>query len=194
MPVDQLRQILKRCNDTLVVLDEAYFGFSNEDPALIPQMVLQFPNLSVLRTFSKLYGLAGLRIGYGCAGVAYHKLTTYSMRYLGYNTLSEKIALTGLSNERYYTALGLTVAEERLQYQELFSRVPGAVMYHSEANFILVRFGRGDAARIDRALRATGIAVKFFTEKELEYCARVTIGTPEQNTLVRGCIEKLFQL
>jgi histidinol-phosphate aminotransferase len=192
MPVDQLRQILDRCSDTLVVLDEAYFGFSNEDQTIVPHMTVSFPNLAVLRTFSKLYGLAGLRIGYGCAGAAFRKLTTYSMRYLGYNTLSEKMALTALSNEGYYTSLGLTIAEERLRYQELFSHIPGAVMYHSDANFILVKFGRGDAARTDTALRSAGIAVKFFTEKELECCARITIGIPEQNKLVRRCIEKLF--
>jgi histidinol-phosphate aminotransferase len=96
---NDLIDLLRLYPETRFVLDEAYHGFAGIEHDETPRLISLYPNLIVLRTFSKLYALASLRIGYAFAGSAYKKLTTYSARYLGYNTLSERIALAAMEDD-----------------------------------------------------------------------------------------------
>ena len=83
--VNDMKLLLRKCTDTMFVIDEAYFGFTNSPDDVMPLFTLEYPHLAVLRTFSKLYALAGIRIGHAFVGKSYQKLVTYSTRYLGYN-------------------------------------------------------------------------------------------------------------
>ena len=125
LPLNDLRRLLKACSNTKVIIDEAYFGFGNEESRVIPRLTLEYPNLALLRTFSKLYALAGIRIGYTFVGREYRNLVTYSARYLGYNQLSEQLALAALRDRSYYQSIAQTTANERERYYAFFRLVEG---------------------------------------------------------------------
>jgi len=182
LPPDLLHHVLRSNSDILVVVDEAYFGFNGVLSATVPRLVHEYPNLAVLRTFSKLYGLAGLRIGYCCVGTAYEKLIAYCHRYLGYNTVSELLAMAAFRSERYYAALGATIAAERERYYDCIASFEGWKAYQSDANFILVKVPSSDIENLQRQLQEAKFAVKFFADEEFLSHIRITIGTPEQNT------------
>ncbi|MDE3057624.1 MAG: histidinol-phosphate aminotransferase family protein [Bacteroidota bacterium] len=184
LSLDGLKKILDKCASTRVVIDEAYFGFNDELFESLPQLTRQFPHLAVLRTFSKLYALAGMRIGYACVGEQYEKLTAYSARYLGYNTLSEQLALAALRSKEYYNEIGKTIANERERFYSFFDATDPCIAYRSVANFILVKIPTEHMAPLSEHLRRAEIAVKFYSEGGLASHIRITIGTPSQNSLL----------
>ncbi len=191
LPLNDVKLLLQECADSMIVVDEAYFGFT-DSPDEMPRLTLQHPNLAVLRTFSKLYALAGLRIGYAFVGKNYQKLVTYSTRYLGYNTVSEQLALAALRDEAYYHALVSTTAKERRRYYGFFQTVEGCRAYRSDANFVLVKIPDEDSEPLKRHLDKAGILIKFFSEKEFSNFVRITVGTPDQNSLLIREMEKYF--
>ncbi len=187
---EELKTIANECRDTLIILDEAYFGFTQQSQTAVPQLVHEYPNLAVLRTFSKLYALAGLRIGYSCIGKNFSTLQTYSKRYLGYNTLSELVALAALRNEEYYSGMAQKISEERVRIAAAFSSTQTSNVFASEANFLLVKFLNGDAHSMQKFLSDHGVAIKTFSEKELHGYVRITIGIPEQNSALLTAVEQ----
>ena len=189
---NDVRLFLEKCPDTMIVIDEAYFGFADSREDVTPPLILQYPNLSVLRTFSKLYALAGLRIGYAFVGKSYQRLITYSARYLGYNVISEQLALAALRDVAYYRLLASTVSKERRRFYEFFEAVQGCKVYRSDANFVLAKMPEGNAESLKRHLEEAGILIKFFSEKEFADLVRITIGTPEQNSRLMREMELHF--
>jgi histidinol-phosphate aminotransferase len=194
LPENQLISLLESCPDTMIVLDEAYTGFSHESHDEGSLHVLRFPNLAILRTFSKLYALAGIRIGYCFAGPSYQKLVKYSHRYLGYNTLSESLALAALRDQKYYSNVAATITEEREKYYKFFNDFKEWRVFHSDANFLLVRVPSNSIEQLKQELHAQGIAIKFFAEKEFLSHIRITIGTPEHNAMLRNALKHFYSI
>jgi histidinol-phosphate aminotransferase len=192
LPLRDMKLLLTQCDTTMFVIDEAYFGFSDVPANVMPRLTLEYPHLAVLRTFSKLYALAGIRIGYAFVGKKYQKLVTFSARYLGYNQLSEEVALAALQNPAYYKLLAKTTADERERYYEFFDNRDGCIAYRSEANFILVKLPAKDVELLKMHLTEAGLIIKFFSVKEFANHVRITIGTPEQNTLLLSEMRKYF--
>ncbi len=180
---DALRRVVSHCTSAVIVLDEAYHGFGSEGHDHLAELLAMHSRLVVLRTFSKFYALAGLRIGYACAGENLHQLITYSARYLGYNQLSERIALAALDDPEYYAAITQAMREDKQMLTQAFRRIQNFVPFPSEANFLLVRYPREMKAPLKDGLEQRGIVVKFLDDPGLEDCFRMTIGTREQNTL-----------
>jgi histidinol-phosphate aminotransferase len=192
LSMDDVKLLVNECTDTMVVIDEAYFGFTDISHNIMPQLTLHYPHLAVLRTFSKLYALAGIRIGYAFVGKNYQKLITFSARYLGYNVLSEELALAALRDKKYYQSLAATMATERERYYQFFRTVEGCTAYRTDANFVLVKLPHEDCDSLKKPLAEAGLVIKFFAEKEFPDHVRITIGTPEQNSLLLNEMKKYF--
>ncbi|MBW7888960.1 MAG: aminotransferase class I/II-fold pyridoxal phosphate-dependent enzyme [Bacteroidetes bacterium] len=177
-----LEQLLETFPKLLIVLDEAYIGFSDKRLDGNTRLVSKYANLAVLRTFSKLYALAGMRIAYAVAGEQFRELMMYSNRYLGYNRISEQCALAALKAEQYYHSIQSIIVSERQRYMDLFSVAEGYTAFRSDANFLLVRFPEDHKEQMQRTLKAAGIQIKFYDERLLKNYVRITIGTPAENS------------
>jgi histidinol-phosphate aminotransferase len=189
-PAD-LAAILRHCSSSVVVLDEAYYGFAEATANHMSELLAHHRRLIVLRTFSKYYALAGLRIGYACVGENLQQLVTFSARYLGFNQLSEKIALAALNAPEYYESIAQRMRDDLAMYRREFSALPGFTAFQSEANFILVRYPVALKSTLDQLLREKGIVVKFLNDPGLEDCLRITIGTVEQNAAVMSAFREI---
>jgi histidinol-phosphate aminotransferase len=192
LSMDDVKLLAKECTDTLLIIDEAYFGFTDISHNIMPQLTLHYPHLAVLRTFSKLYALAGIRIGYAFVGKNYQRLITFSARYLGYNVLSEELALAALRDKKYYQSLAAAIATERERYYQFFRTVEGCTAYRTDANFVLVKLPHKDCESLKKQLAEASLIIKFFAEKEFPDHVRITIGIPEQNSLVINEMKKYF--
>jgi histidinol-phosphate aminotransferase len=179
-----LLRILDATKDAVVVLDEAYWGFAEQPDGYVKQLLSASPNIIIIRTFSKLYALAGARIGFAFLGEGMQRLAQFSARYLGYHRISELMALAALDSPLYYRDVaGRMLADKEAYYREL-GALPGITVYRSDANFILVDVAPEWKKPLQDGLKARGLAVKFFTEQYLENAIRLTIGTQEQNRLL----------
>ncbi|MEO8191035.1 MAG: aminotransferase class I/II-fold pyridoxal phosphate-dependent enzyme [Acidobacteriota bacterium] len=191
-PASRLGEILDAFRDSVVVFDEAYFGFSDAPPEDAATLTDRYPNLLVLRTFSKLYGLAGARIGYGIAGKGLESFLKFSSRNLGYSRISERLALAALSNPGYYARVRGSVIADRRRVIAALRTFPGVRAYDSDANFILARFPPAAVADIRAELDRRGLVLKFFTEEAFRDCARITLGTPEETSVLVAAFQEVL--
>ncbi len=176
-----LLRLLDVYRDVPFVLDQAYFGLRPGELDDFGDLTDRYDNLLIMRTFSKLYALAGVRIGYGIAGRGLGTFQKFCARNLGYNRLSERLALAALDSPLYYEDIAHRMASDRRRFYELFRSCPGCEIYQSEANFVLVKFPAAVMPLLKRELDAQGLIVKFFTEPAFLNHARISLGTETEN-------------
>jgi histidinol-phosphate aminotransferase len=171
----------------IVVVDEAYFEFSNVTMA---NLVPSYPNLIVLRTFSKWAGLAGLRIGYGFFPI---EIAGYLMKIkqpYNANAAAQAAVLASLADIEYLRA---NVAKIVMERERLFGKLKELAWlkpYPSQGNFILCSLPKGKAKEIWQQLRKKGIFVRYFDTPRLKDCLRISVGKLEDtDALVKALKE-----
>jgi len=171
----------------IIVVDEAYFEFSN---ATMADLVPSYPNLVVLRTFSKWAGLAGLRIGYGLFPAA---VTGYLMKIkqpYNANAAAQVAVLASLADIEYLRANVARIVTERERLFGKLKELAWIKRYPSKGNFILCSLPKGKAKEIWQQLRRKGIFVRYFDTSGLKDCLRISVGKPEDtNALVKALEE-----
>ncbi|MFC1492037.1 histidinol-phosphate transaminase, partial [Nitrospinota bacterium] len=189
IPERELTQFLERLPETvLVLLDEAYGDFA-DDPGWPDSMALigRFP-LIVLRSFSKIYGLAGLRVGYGIGDSGLIGFMHRVREPFNVNQLAQVAAMAALEDEEFRERSIRQVGEERRRYYEALGRI-GMEYVESQANFIFVRVGDGDGAT--EVLMKNGLIVRPGSPFGCPEWIRVTMGLPEENTRLIRMLEKI---
>jgi histidinol-phosphate aminotransferase len=179
----------------MVILDEAYIDFSSQPSRAA--WVLQHDNLIVLRTFSKLAGLAGLRVGYGVFPLAIiQHLWKIKPPYTP-NVAASLAAIAALSDPDYLRQVVKLLVSERERLGELLSELPGVQVYPSQANFLLFRLdGQAwpqNAKQIKLALEQRGILLRYFDREGLRDCLRVSVGRPADTDRLIAALHELRQ-
>jgi len=192
MPTADVRRIL----DTgyLVVLDEAYFEFANADGQGFESMiggVANYPNLVVLRTFSKWAGLAGLRIGYGVfpAEVSEH---VWKLKPPFNVNVAALVAMRAALEDRAHL-LG-TVQKIVAERDRLLAELPETGLlrpYPTRSNFVLCEIDGMDGRTLTNRLADEGILVRYYNTPRLKNCVRISVGRPEQNDIVLGVLREI---
>lgn len=176
-PAEQIEDILERFGG-VVVLDEAYIDFSVR-PSLT-SLVKRYPNLIVLQTLSKAWGMAGLRIGLAIADPAVIALMSKVKYPYNINVLAQKMALMKLDEAAKDKAVAEIVGQ-RFRLEKELAKCPEVKgIYSSDANFLLVRFENPD--EVYERLLAGGVIVRNRSKVSgCEGCLRITVGTPVEN-------------
>ncbi len=180
IPFSKLKLLMDRLSpDVLVILDEAYFDYVNPVEARSGLDLLKdYQHLIILRTFSKIHALAGLRIGYG---IAHPSIIQFLMKlYLPFNvgTLGQAAALAFLEEEDFLNQIR-RMNQEGKEYLYKALGDLGLEFVPTEANFILVHVGK--ATRVYEQLLRRGIIIRDMTPWKLPDHIRVTISLPENN-------------
>jgi histidinol-phosphate aminotransferase len=175
--------------DGLVVLDEAYIDFSPES-SLLPELD-QYENLIILQTFSKAWGMAGIRLGMAFAQPEIIRVFNKVKYPYNINILTQQKALELLDNQEEKEAWVKEILEERdLMVKKLFKLPFVQVVYPSDANFILVKMN--DARGIYEYLTEQKIIVRDRSKISLcDDCLRITIGSPKENKKLRKALKEL---
>lgn len=169
----------------LVVIDEAYQPFAARDWMV---RMTRHPHVLVMRTLSK-FGLAGVRIGYMVGRQALIDEVNKVRPPYNVSVLNAETALFALEHADEFARQAGVLREERSRLIEAVSRLPGVRAYPSEANMVLVRVP--DAAALFQALKARRVLVKNVSGLHplLANCLRLTVGTPDENTLMIEALE-----
>lgn len=178
-------------DDVMVVLDEAYYEYvvDAEYPQTIP-MLSQYPNLIVLRTFSKIHGLAALRIGYGVASEEMINNLNRVREPFNTSSLAQAAARASLADTAFVHSCQ---EQNRIGMKQLTDKFDllGLEYYPSQANFILVNL-KLDSDVVFRKLLEQGLIVRSGNALGFPGYQRVTIGTPEQNEKLLAAIETVL--
>jgi len=172
MPLGEIRRLAERTDDeTLVVVDEAYGEFS--EAASARELLAEREDVCVLRTLSKAYGLAGLRIGYGLVPAAWADAYDRVNTPFAVNLLACHAGLAALEDEEF---LERTVETTRWGREYIRENLD-APTWESGGNFVLASVG--DAAAVADATQQEGVIVRDCTSFGLPECVRITCGTRE---------------
>ena len=171
----------------IAVFDEAYAEFLAEPPDLRP-LLREGRKIVGLRTFSKIYGLAALRVGYGYGPPALIALLNRVRQPFNVNAIAQAAATAALDDEAFARQCREANAAGLEQLEKGF-RALGLKTVPSVANFMLVRVG--DGAGVFEQLQREGVIVRPMRGYGMPEWLRVTVGTPEQNARLLGCLARL---
>lgn len=175
---DEIDAYMDRVPDHVItVFDEAYYEFLDNPPDVL-KFVREGRNVVVMRTFSKIQGLAALRIGYGIAPAELANTLQRTRQPFNANAIAQAGALAGLSDTAHMQRTRYLTTEGRNYLQTTFSSLD-LEFVPSFANFVLVHVGDGDA--VFQALLRQGIIVRAMRSYGLPGWIRVSVGTMEQN-------------
>jgi histidinol-phosphate aminotransferase len=189
---EDLWKFLDACRGALVMIDEAYWGFGSKENDYVKPYIDDFPNLVICRTFSKYYALAGCRIGYAFAGKNLEELINFSVRYLGYNRLSEKLASIAMDDDEYYERVTKLMQEDKDYFYKEFAKLDGFTAYKSYANFMLVDMPKEIRKGLNKFLKERNLLIKFLDEEAFKTETRITLGTREQNMYLMESIKEFL--
>jgi len=187
----ELKDFIKRVPEhVLVVVDEAYTEYA-DCPADLISMVRDGsqPNLIVSRTFSKIYGLAGLRIGYAVAHPDFVKALNQVREPFNTNLMAQLGAAAALDDEEFLKH-AKEVNKQGLRYLRGEFEKMGLEYVPTEANFLLVKVG--DGVKVFQEMQKLGVIIRPVANYKLPEWIRITVGTAEQNEHCISCLKKVL--
>lgn len=163
----------------LVIVDEAYIDFS--ESTSWASSVIDYPNLVVLQTMSKSFGLAGIRLGMAFASKEIISYMTKVKAPYNVNALTSKYALEAFNNLDHIESHIEALKKERLRLKESLANIDSiSTIFPSDANFLLIRIN--DAQAVYQQLAEQGVIVRYRGhEPHCENCLRITVGTKDEN-------------
>ena len=177
----QLEGLIKAApKDTLIFIDEAYFEYvqARDYPSGVA-LVAKYPNVVVTRTFSKMYGLAGLRVGYGIGRPQVIDILNRLREPFNVNSIAQAAAVAVLEDRTHYSKIARAMEAQR---QYLYRSLAGLGVRYVESftNFILLHVG-GDSRKVANALLKKGVIIRDMSVWGLKGYIRVSIGTAAEN-------------
>jgi len=173
---DFLKKVPK---EILVVLDMAYREFTDESEPPLRKWIGQFPNLLCTRTFSKLYGLAGLRVGYGIASEQIIKVLKKIKPPFNSNYPAQMAAIAALDDAGFVEKSLKTNSDERKKLTQSLQAL-GFEVLPSGANFVCAKIGKA-AREFVTWLEERGMVIRYLGGFNMPEHVRITVGTPKQN-------------
>ena len=193
IPAAQIEAFLDKVPpQVVVVLDEAYNEFlTPEQQFESAKWVQKYPNLLVSRTFSKAYGLAGLRVGFAIAQPAITDLMNRIRQPFNVNSLAQAAAIAALNDMPFLEQGAKNNAAGYSQFVEAFEEL-GLQYVPSFGNFVLVKVGDDDGAgaRVNLALLKQGVIVRPVGNYGLPQWLRISIGLPQENAIFIAALKK----
>ncbi len=184
---NQITSILKGCRCPVVV-DQAYLEFGGAD---MQPLLADYDNLVILRTMSKAYGLAGLRVGYLFAGPGIINYLLKVKQPFNLNNFSQAAALEVLRRRDLFIPQVAQITGERKKMYRALRDIPGIQVFPSDTNYLL--FAAGDkAGEVYQGLLREKVLIRNFGEPSLVHYLRVTVGTPEENKIFLSALRKVI--
>ena len=174
--------------NSIIVVDEAYIDFAKEGTVI--NEVNKYPNLVVLRTFSKAWGLAGIRLGFCSASEEIINILFKVKAPYNINTLTRYALQSAINNSAKKDVYIKRIIRERERLKNQFDSLSEVEkVFDSDANFLLIRCK--DAKKIQMTLAEKGIIVRDrSSQPKLENCLRISVGTEDENDLLWEVVKK----
>lgn len=185
-PPTALRSLVNE-SDALLLIDEAYAEFCGQD---LQPLLAKNERVILLRTFSKAFSMAGVRLGYALCtpalGVEFQKATTV----FTLNLFAETVATVALENEAYFQAQVSRIGAERQALALALGTIPGVEVLPSAANFLLIRLDRPARPLAQQLLAQERLLVGALGDPGMEHYLRISVGTAPQNEALVAAVRR----
>ncbi|MDJ0795976.1 MAG: histidinol-phosphate transaminase [Calothrix sp. MO_167.B12] len=188
IPINDLRQLATQLSGVLLI-DEAYVDFAEE--SALP-LVKEFPNIIILRTLSKGYSLAGLRLGFAIANPQLLSGLFKVKDSYNIDAIACAVGTAAMLDQDYKNECARKVKASRVKLAENLEQL-GFKVWKSQANFVLVQPQTANAETLYLGLKEKGILVRYFKQPGLADKLRITVGTEEQNQILLMNLASLME-
>jgi histidinol-phosphate aminotransferase len=188
IPNEQIVELLKL--PVVVVLDQAYIEFADPAGDWTP-MVTDYPNLIVLRTFSKWAGLAGMRVGYGAIPSGLIPFFWKIKQPYNISVSAATAALTALQHKDEIQVTVEAMLSERERLIEQLNSIEYLRTYPTQTNFVLCQVSGKDALEVKNELANRGILIRYFNKPGLRDHIRISVGKPEHTDALIAALREL---
>ena len=172
---DDIEKIINENKNSIILLDEAYWGYGNDDNIFEKKIITKYSNVVITRTFSKFYGLADIRIGYGLCSYPLRRTICLDLPLFRACGISRRIAIAAVKDREYYQKMKEESNTVRAWFSDELNKIPGVKAYKSESNFVFIKLDNADADRVRAYMEENGLLIRLFTDKDA-LRLRITIG------------------
>lgn len=172
---DDIEKIINENKNSIILLDEAYWGYGNDDNIFEKKIITQYSNVVITRTFSKFYGLADIRIGYGLCSYPLRRTICLDLPLFRACGISRRIAIAAVKDREYYQKMKEESNAVRAWFSDELNKIPGVKAYKSESNFVFIKLDNADADKVRAYMEENGLLIRLFTDKDA-LRLRITIG------------------
>lgn len=172
---EDIERIVSENKDSVILLDEAYWGYGDTTSTFEKKLITTYANVVITRTFSKFYGLADIRIGYGLCSYPLRRTIGLDLPLFRASGICRRIAKAAIEDHEYYDRMREETREVRRWFIDELNRMNGVTAYESGSNFVFIRLENADADRVRAYMEENGILIRLFTDKDA-LRLRITIG------------------
>lgn len=172
---DDIEKIINENKNSIILLDEAYWGYGNDDNIFEKKIITQYSNVVITRTFSKFYGLADIRIGYGLCSYPLRRTICLDLPLFRACGISRRIAIAAVKDREYYQKMKEESNAVRAWFSDELNKIPGVKAYKSESNFVFIKLDNADADKVRAYMEENGLLIRLFADKDA-LRLRITIG------------------
>ena len=172
---EDIERIVSENKDSVILLDEAYWGYSDVTSKFEKMLITKYANVVVTRTFSKFYGLADIRIGYGFCSYPLRRTIGLDLPLFRASGICRRIAKAALEDHEYYDKMRAETKEVREWFIDEPNTIHGVTAYKTGSNFVFIKLDNADPDKVRAYMEENGILIRLFTDKDA-LRLRITIG------------------
>ena len=172
---ENIERIVSENPDSVILLDEAYWGYGDTTNIFEKHLITTYANVVITRTFSKFYGLADIRIGYGLCSYPLRRTIGLDLPLFRAGGICRRIAKAAIEDHEYYDRMRTETKEVRGWFIDELNKLDGVTAYQTGSNFVFVKLESADADRVRAYMEENGILIRLFNDKDA-LRLRITIG------------------
>lgn len=163
---DDIRKIIEMNQNSIIMLDEAYWGYEDHSNVFEKEIITDFSNVVISRTFSKFYGLANIRIGYGLCSYPLRRTIGLDLPLFRASSISRKIAKEAILDTEYYNNMREETRKAREWFINELNNIPDVKAFHSGSNFVFIKLKKGDPDRVKAFMKENNILIREFKDND----------------------------
>lgn len=161
-----IEKIIKKNENSVIMIDEAYWGYGNDDNLFEKKIITKYSNVVITRTFSKFYGLANIRIGYGLCSYPLRRTIGLDLPLFRASGISRKIAIAAIKDTVYYQKVKNETNKVRDWFIQELNKMKDVKAFKSESNYVFIKLLCADADKIKAYMEENGILVRLFRDND----------------------------
>jgi len=163
---EAIESVISGNRDSIIMVDEAYWGYGDDSNEFERKMITKYSNVVVTRTFSKFYGLANIRIGYGLCSYPLRRTIGLDLPLFRACGISRKVALAAILDKAYYDRMKKQTTTIRDWFIDELNAIPQVKAFRSGSNFVFIRLQDADANQVRAFMEENNILIRLFTDKD----------------------------
>lgn len=172
---EDIERIIQENANSVIMIDEAYWGYGIDDNVFEKKIITKYSNVVITRTFSKFYGLANIRIGYGLCSYPLRRTIGLDLPLFRASGISRKIAIAAVEDKAYYDAMKKASNEIRDWFTDELNKIEDVKAFRSESNYVFIKLLHADADKVRAYMEENNILIRLFRDKDA-LRLRITVG------------------